>query len=181
MNIFFKEQHYQGSGQACLVDLVPPTFAGIASLVAQESGALLASWLAASDVSLPIRYRVYIQAGTSSGLFNSANRLLESEGGLSALLYRDALGARLVRGVQYFVGVRAVDAVGNESANLQSLSAISEGVVDENCESLAQKVVEMLRASDGTLVGEIFENEDFLEGIVSDETEHLEGVVRECD
>jgi len=181
VNIFFQAQHYQGSGQACLVDLVPPTFAGIATLVAQVSGALLASWPAASDVSLPIRYRVYIQAGTAVGLFSPANRLVESEAQLSALVYRDALGARLVRGVSYFVGVRAVDAVGNESANLQSLAAISEGVVDDNCESLAQKVTELIRANEGTLVGEIGDEETDLVGIVADDSESITGEIKECD
>lgn len=125
------EGFYQPTSQACVVDLLPPTFAGITGLTAQSNGSLLASWAAGSDVSLPIVYDVFIQAATATGLFNVANRAL-STFSLSRAIFSLADGSLLQQGVTYFVGVRARDAVGNVDANLVSLSAVSLGVPESS-------------------------------------------------
>lgn len=125
--------------QACINDLTPPTFAGIVSLAAQLNGALLAAWAAASDATAPISYEVYIQAGTATGLFSSGN-LAGITRNLSLRIFTDGLGAYLAKGTQYFVGVRAMDGVGNRDSNTASLSATSLGVLSED---LAALVVEL--------------------------------------
>lgn len=140
MDICFQESYYQNSGQACLADLLPPTFAGIASLMALDNGALRAAWPQASDVSLPIRYRVFIQEATQINLFAPQNRLSEAELGLETDIFQLPSGEPLESGKTYYVGIRAVDAVGNESSNLESLSMISKGVTDANCAALVSRI-----------------------------------------
>lgn len=115
--------------QACLVDLVPPTFAGITALAPQAGGGIVASWNAASDASPPASYEVYVKASTATDLFNTANIALVTRN-LSASIFQLANLGLLQSGVTYFVGVRAVDAVGNRDNNVVSLSAVSVGVPD---------------------------------------------------
>lgn len=118
---------YQGSVQACIVDLTPPTFAGLNSANVESRGQIRAKWLAATDTTPPVRYEVYLQATTATGLFNLANIV-----GMTDKLQFDTWtlpdGSFLVNGTTYFVGVRAVDAVGNRDTNTVSTSLISTGV-----------------------------------------------------
>jgi len=158
--------------QACLVDLTPPTFAGITGLVPQVNGSLLASWGAGSDATAPISYEIYIQATTAIGLFNSGNLALITRG-LSIKLFQDALGASLQKGVVYFVGVRARDGVGNLETNLVSLSATSVGVLDSDLASLVLELDGIADAMAGAVsteyVAELVEDE--LQAVVeSDDT-----------
>jgi hypothetical protein len=51
--------------QACLVDTTAPTFSGITGLVAQNNGAGLVSYGAASDLSLPIDFLIYVKEATN--------------------------------------------------------------------------------------------------------------------
>lgn len=132
--------------QACIVDLTPPTFAGIATLVAKANGSLLATWLAATDVTLPINYDVYIQKNTATGLFGSANKIFSTEL-LSILIFQDALGNLLQAGDTYYVGVRASDGVGNQDSNLVSLSAVSSGVLSESLGNVALALQSALLAN----------------------------------
>lgn len=106
-------------------DGTPPTFAGITSLTPQSSGALLASWAAATDGSLPITYFVYIQANTATGLFSTTPYGTQTT---SLKIFALPGGAELVSGTTYFVGVRAIDGSGNLNTNTVSLSAVSSGV-----------------------------------------------------
>lgn len=126
-NILVSNNFYQGTSSACIIDLTPPTFAGVASTVVQSRGQIRTSWLAATDSTPPIRYEVYIQATTPTGLFNTANIC-----GITDKLLFDTWttpdGAFLVNGTTYYMGVRAVDAVGNRDSNLVSQSVISTGV-----------------------------------------------------
>jgi hypothetical protein len=126
-NILVNNNFYQGTAQACIVDLIPPTFAGLASASVQSRGQIRTSWLAGSDLSLPIRYEIYIQANTNVGLFNTANIV-----GITDKLQFDTWttpdGQFLVNGTTYHLGVRAVDAVGNRDSNVISQSVISTGV-----------------------------------------------------
>lgn len=127
-DIFVEEDFYMGTSQACIVDLVPPVFGGINFLDVESRGQIRAGWSAASDANNPIRYEVYIQASTATGLFNFANIT-----GITDKLQLDIFtlpdGSFLQNGQTYHVGVRAVDAIGNRDANTVSSSVISTGVL----------------------------------------------------
>lgn len=117
----------QSSSQACILDLVPPTFSGINSLNIGSLGQLQLSWSAASDISNPIRYEVYIKPSTSVDLFNTNNITLVTTQ-LQANIFYIANGSLLQPAVNYYVGVRAIDAVGNRDNNIVSLNQISPGI-----------------------------------------------------
>lgn len=126
-------QYFQGSFESllpssCVTDLTAPTFAGISGLIANSDGSLTASWSAATDATTPIRYEVYVQALTSSGLFNSSN-IQQIVTGTSARIFTDANLVYLANQVNYFVGVRARDSIGNLNTNTVSDSEISIGVL----------------------------------------------------
>ena len=112
---------------AAITDLTPPTFAGISSLSVQTRGQIRAVWLAATDASTPIRYEVYIQASTATGLFNVAN-IISITSNLQYDTFTLPDGSFLQNGTTYYVGVRAIDAVSNRDSNTVSLSVISTGV-----------------------------------------------------
>lgn len=160
---------------ACIADLTPPTFSGIATLVSLANGALRATWLAATDPSAPIVYDVHVQAGTATGLFNAANRVLSSFG-LTVDAFQLADGSPLVAGTTYFVGVRARDAIGNQDSNTASLSAVSQGVLSTTLAALANTLLASLGAVSGGPVGEV--DDDEIEGIVDDE--EVVGDVDDC-
>lgn len=126
-NILVNNNFYISTSEACIVDLTPPTFAGIDAAEVQSRGQIRSSWLVASDVSTPIKYEVYIQASTATGLFNTNNIC-----GITDKLLFDTWttpdGAFLVNGTTYYLGVRAVDAVGNRDSNTVSENVISTGV-----------------------------------------------------
>lgn len=126
-NILISDNFYQGTSSACIIDVTPPTFAGIATAVVGSRGQIRSTWLAATDPTPPIRYEVYVQASTATGLFNVANIV-----GITDKLQFDtwtlADGSFLVNGTTYYVGVRAVDGVGNRNTNTVSISLISTGV-----------------------------------------------------
>lgn len=126
-NILVGNNFYQGTTQACIVDLTPPTFAGIGSAAVQSRGQIRASWAAATDATAPIRYEVYIQASTATGLFNTNNIV-----GITDKLQYDTWtmpdGSFLVNGTTYYLGVRALDGVSNRDSNTVSISVISTGV-----------------------------------------------------
>jgi|694.fasta_scaffold19121_10 hypothetical protein len=118
---------YQPSSQACIVDLTPPVFSGINLLVRGLIGQLRASWSAGTDATPPISYEVYCKPFTASGLFNVANICgITSQNNFNIFALAD--GTLLQPGVEYFVGVRAIDAVGNRDTNLVSLSQSSPGI-----------------------------------------------------
>lgn len=119
---------YQPTSDACIVDLTPPTFAGINFLDVESRGQIRAGWSAATDATPPLRYEVYIQATTATGLFNVAN-IIASTPNLQYDIFTLPDGSFLQNGVTYFVGVRAVDGVGNRDNNTASQSVISTGVL----------------------------------------------------
>lgn len=124
MDLYSSSQYIVTPG-ACVLDITPPTFGGITSLSMNSNGSLVASWSAATDASTPVRYNVYIKKGTATGLFSVTPYITQ---GLSIKLYDDADGIRLAYGETYYVGVRAVDSIGNMETNTSSLSAVSTGV-----------------------------------------------------
>lgn len=147
--------------KACLVDLTPPTFAGITGLAAQQNGSLTASWAAASDSSPPLDYEVYIQEATSVGLFNLSNLTMITRN-LQASVFQLPSTALLQAGITYYVGVRAVDAVGNRDNNIVSLSAVSFGVPDS---SILAAINALALSGASTLTAVI--EDDSLKGLVS--------------
>lgn len=127
-NILINNNFYQGTSQACIVDLTPPTFAGINFLDVESRGQIRAGWSAATDSTPPIRYEVYIQASTATGLFNTAN-IIAVTPNLQYDIFTLPNGSFLQNGTIYFVGVRAIDGVNNRDNNTVSQSVISTGVL----------------------------------------------------
>lgn len=127
-NILINNNFYIGTSSACVVDLTPPTFSGINFLDVESRGQIRAGWSAASDATAPIRYEVYIQASTATGLFNVAN-IAGITNQLSLDIFTLPNGSFLVNGTTYFVGVRALDALSNRDSNVASLNVISTGVL----------------------------------------------------
>lgn len=119
---------YQPTSEACIVDLTPPTFAGINFLDVESRGQIRAGWSAATDSTPPLRYEVYIQATTFIGLFNLSN-IIASTPNLQYDIFTLPDGSFLQNGVTYYVGVRAVDGVGNRDNNTANQSVISTGVL----------------------------------------------------
>lgn len=127
-NILIDDNFYQGTSDACIVDLTPPTFSGINFLDVESRGQIRAGWAVATDPTPPIRYEVYIKASSSSGLFNTAN-IIAVTPNLQYDIFTMPDGSFLQNGVTYYVGVRAIDGVNNRDANLVSMSVISTGVL----------------------------------------------------
>lgn len=169
MSFYFTGSFEHSVPQACLVDLTAPIFAGIASLTPQVTGALLASWLAGTDPTAPVRYRIFMKKGNSSGLFSPANALFETRS-LSARIYEDAQGASLVKDEIYFVGVRAVDGAGNEETNVVVLSAASSGVVSQEIADILNQIENLVSQTCGTLKGTVT-SENKIVGVLSPETD----------
>lgn len=127
--------------QNCVVNTTPPTFAGIATLTARQNGSLRATWLAATTSGKdPVRYAAYIKVGSSlaPGDFIAANRIPINSGVLSVDIF--ALADQitlLVYGTTYAVGIRAIDSQGYESSTTTYLSAISNGVLPDYMNNIA--------------------------------------------
>lgn len=119
---------YQPTSDACIIDITPPTFAGINFLDVESRGQIRAGWSAASDPTLPIRYEIYIQVSTATGLFNTSN-IVALTPNLQYDIFTLPDGSFLQNGSTYFVGVRAIDGVNNRDNNTVSMSVISTGVL----------------------------------------------------
>lgn len=127
-NILVTNNFYISSADACIVDLTPPTFTGINFLDVESRGQIRAAWPIATDATNPIRYEIYIQAATATGLFNIAN-IVAMSSQLQYDIFTLPDGSFLENGETYYVGVRAVDAVGNRDSNTVSLNVVSTGVL----------------------------------------------------
>lgn len=127
-NILVTNNFYISSADACIVDLTPPTFTGINFLDVESRGQIRAAWPIATDATNPIRYEIYIQAATATGLFNVAN-IVAMSSQLQYDIFTLPDGSFLENGETYYVGVRAVDAVGNRDSNTVSLNVVSTGVL----------------------------------------------------
>lgn len=167
----------QATAKACILDITPPTFGGISSLVPNLNGSLQASWAAATDLVSGVRYRVFIKEATATGLFSPSNIVLETPK-LTMPIFSDALGSVLVQGRTYHVGVRAVDESNNESSNLQSLAAVALGVVPNDIAQIVLSIQDIVSQTCQTLVGEITPEEN-LTGELEPDTP-LEGQIESC-
>ena len=127
-NILINNNFYQGTSSACIIDLTPPTFAGITFLDVESRGQIRSAWSAATDATAPIRYEVYIKASTATGLFRTTN-IIAVTPNLQYDIFTLPDGSFLVNGVTYYVGVRAIDGVNNRDSNTLSMSVISTGVL----------------------------------------------------
>jgi len=127
-NILINNNFYQGTSSACIVDITPPTFAGINFLDVESRGQIRAGWPAATDSTPPIRYEVYIKAATATGLFNTSN-IIAVTPNLQYDIFTLPDGSFLVNGTTYYVGIRAIDGVNNRDSNLVSMNVISTGVL----------------------------------------------------
>ena len=169
----------QSTPQACLIDLVPPVFAGITGLVQQVDGSLLASWAAGTDsLSPPVEYDVYIQADSATNLFQAQN-LIASTFQLGFRIYTDSFLNQLTASKTYFVGVKARDRAGNVDSNVVSLSEESLGV------SLGQLnpndlllIVNNLTVSNNEVKGSIDDDNDLIASI--DSENDLVGKLEDC-
>ena len=106
-------------------DETAPTFGGITGLLQEPSGALLASWSAGSDPTVPLSYKVYIQALNDVGLFSTTPYVTQT---LSLSIFSIPGGTILNANTLYYVGVRATDRFGNTELNTITLSETSLGV-----------------------------------------------------
>lgn len=127
-NILINNNFYQGTSQACIIDITPPTFSGINFLDVESRGQIRSGWSAATDGTTPIRYEVYIKASTATGLFNTTN-IIAVTPNLQYDIFTLPDGSFLQNGVTYYVGVRAIDGVNNRDSNTVSMSVISTGVL----------------------------------------------------
>lgn len=128
MDILINNNFTIGTSSACLVDLTPPTFSGITSLDVETRGQIRTMWAAASDATSPIRYEIYIQSSTATGLFNTTN-IVAVTPNLLYDIFTMPDGSFLVNGDTYYVGVRAIDGVSNRDSNTVSMNVISTGVL----------------------------------------------------
>lgn len=127
------------TSQACLVLNTPPTFAGVSSVTANADGSVSVNWSAATGVAVPpVRYRVFIAAGSVTGatLFAGATYMVTGTNATTFRAYTDASGTLLVAGSVYTFGVRAVDSYGNADSNL----AVATATVLYNLYALVQSV-----------------------------------------
>jgi hypothetical protein len=127
-NFLVENNFYQGTSQACITDLTPPTFAGINFLDVESRGQIRVKWLAATDPTPPIRYEVYIKANNNVNLFNTANIVAITDK-LQYDIFTLPDGSFLQNGTTYHVGVRAIDGVNNRDNNTVSQSVISTGIL----------------------------------------------------
>jgi hypothetical protein len=163
---------------ACVVDITPPTFAGIQSVSNQSNGSILASWNAATDTSNPIDYVVYVQHNTATGLFNPANVAYTTRN-LSILIFQLADSTLLLAGENYYIGVRAKDALNNEETNTVSLQGTSTGVLTNNLSTIANQLVAAINALPTPIQAQISDDGTLDQG--SDDSATLVGYVKDTD
>ena len=146
------------------IEIAPPVFAGIASLTARPNGSLRATFLPAIDDTLPIRYRVYIQAATATNLFLAVNRAIEAfNSPIDIFMLAD--GSLLQAGITYYVGIRALDGNGREETNTVSLNAVSVGVLTDDLSTIANNLLGGLTTLNDDIADVIILNGDLQSNI----------------
>lgn len=130
---YFKGKFYQLAGQACVIDVTPPTFSGIASVVPNNAGDFTINWSAATSTKTPVRYEIYVSLGvvSAAALFVTANRVGFAPGLLTSWkvnTLRDQI-TYFINGLTYTFGVRAVDSQNFSDSNVVVLTstAIASG------------------------------------------------------
>lgn len=153
---YFKGKFYSTTPNACVVDITPPVFAGIANATAQTDGSIEVDWLPALDSTPPIEYVLYIALGSVSAatLFVNGNIVaIAPELSSSFKIYTlSDQSTYLVNGQVYTLGVRAKDGVGNIDSNLtiQTETAIASG----NMPAIYQTIANQLQATEVLLAAD---------------------------
>lgn len=129
----FRGRFYQKCAAYGVVDITPPTFAGITSATPNTDGSISVAWALASSTKTPIEYHIYIALGSVSAatLFQSANVATPVPAGKTSgrvFLLPDQ-ATYLVKDQQYTIGVRSNDSYGFEDTNtaIQVVTAIASG------------------------------------------------------
>jgi len=113
------------SNKTTLVDVSPPTFAGITGATDAESGSggtVDLTWSAASDISPPITYNIYWATSSGGQVFGSPPQAT------SLLLTGDTVNG-LTDDIPYYFVVRAEDSEGNEDTHVVELFATPTTIV----------------------------------------------------
>lgn len=138
---FFQGLFSQLASKACIVDTIPPTFAGVSSSTAENSGGFLVQWLAATDANPPVQYRIYVALGVvSAATLFALNPVKIIRGMLLARVFTLTDQATyFIKGQQYTIGVRAEDSIGNIDSNVIILTptAIATGDLPTVLQDLA--------------------------------------------
>jgi hypothetical protein len=134
-----------------------PTFAGISGLTAEANGSLKVIFSLAAGLNPPLTYRTFIKEGSATGLFDAAN-LAEVLAASPGYIFNLPNGTLLQKNHTYYVGVRAVNGLGIVETNSVSLSAASQGVLDENALTMATALntaVDDLQTTEGLLSADV--------------------------
>lgn len=138
----FSSTMVQKLPSACTPDVTPPTFAGVATAVAQANGSILAGWLAATDAGSGVAgYDIFIHKSSNPAidLWLSTN-LADKTNELSRLVFTLRGNIALEAGVEYRIGVRARDNAGNVDSNVVSLLVTSTGVLTSSLATIAAQL-----------------------------------------
>ena len=138
---FFPGNFLQVLPQNCIVDLTPPTFAGVSGLTPKNNGAMHVSWGSATDSANPINYLIYVSLGNvnAATLFQSQNlAAITPDGHTSWYLFSLAKDAwpnanspvYFIKDQEYTIGVRARDGAGNVETNTVVMTTTAIGSVD---------------------------------------------------
>lgn len=150
---------------AAINDVTPPIFAGITALTAASNGSLIATAAIGTDPQTPIRYEIYIST-SNIGLFNSPN-ICSVVTQFPANIFQEASGALLTNQL-YYVGIRAVDNVGNREMNTVILNATSLGVATSSTAQQLTQIINLIGTPvQGTVsldLSEIKKNTDLIPG-----------------
>lgn len=149
---FFSGLFSQKTSQACLIDITPPTFAGVQSITPNNDGSFTVAWNIATDLSGPIKYNIYVALGvvSAAALFVSQNISKVVKGVLnSRIITLGDQSTYFINGQVYTIGVRAEDGVGQIETNsvLISSTAIGSG----NLSSVFQTIAASLVVTDANL------------------------------
>ncbi len=97
----------------------PPVFSGLTDTEdVGDGGNIKLSWTDASDLNVPIRYKIYISTTQGNYNFASPNHTTTST---------SFIVEGLENGIKYWFVVRAEDSLGLEEANIQELNATPTG------------------------------------------------------
>lgn len=152
-SFYFSGKFYHSVPSSCLVDITAPTFSGVSSITPNADGSLSVSWSAASDASLPIRYQVYLKKSNSTSLFTDTY-LVQITKNLNTRLYVDADLNTLEENATYYVGVRAMDGVGNVETNVVTLNDVVNNTLGGGTEYKAKAIFSI--STDYMLKGSLY-------------------------
>lgn len=155
---YFAGLAYQSTPNACVADLVPPTFSGATTVTQNLNGGLRVNWAAATDSTTPITYDIFISLGSVSAvsLFVASNITQSFRPSGAGPFYRDvwslADGSYLGVNTLYTLGVRARDGVGNQDTNLIIVTQTALGVLPDSLQTIYAGLVSVqgLLATDHT-------------------------------